>query len=61
MRKKDSKARMGRPPKLRAEKWGWRVTVNMTRKEREQLEAEAKRFGMSLSQLLMRPWRKNTD
>ena len=49
---------MGRPPKPPAEKYSEQVNVRMKRAERARLDAEAKRLGVSLSELLMRPWRK---
>lgn len=53
--------RMGRPPKPRSEKYGAQVNVRMTEAERQVLEAEAARLGVSLSALLMRPWRKSEE
>ena len=52
---------MGRPPKPLAEKYSAQVLVHMTRAERKRLEAEAKRLGISLSGLLMRPWRRTPE
>ena len=49
---------MGRPPMPAAEKCGERVTIRMTKAERRTLEREAKRLGVSLAALLLRPWRK---
>ena len=50
--------RTGRPPKPREEKQSEIIGVCMTPGERKRLKAEAKRLGVSLSALLMRPWRK---
>jgi hypothetical protein len=55
---KKKKAKMGRPPKPLDEKQGVKVTVYMTEDERKQLEALADKEGISLSSLLMKPWRK---
>ena len=49
---------MGRPPKPAGEKLGERVVVNMTKAERKRIGAEARKRGMSLSALLMFPWRR---
>ena len=51
------KTKMGRPPKAPADKYGEHVNVHMTQAERAMLEAEAKKRGLSLSSLLMSPWR----
>ncbi|MFH1423309.1 MAG: hypothetical protein ABIH42_11440 [Planctomycetota bacterium] len=48
---------MGRPPKRPDEKYSGQVLVHMTLRERAKLEKEAKKTGLSLSALLMRPWR----
>lgn len=50
--------RPGRPPKRPAEKRGRQVNVRMTPGEWKRLSAEARRLGVSMSALLMRPWRK---
>ncbi|MCY3018630.1 MAG: hypothetical protein NTW87_06320 [Planctomycetota bacterium] len=50
----------GRKPKPKAQKWRERVFVNMTTAERKMLEAAARRAGVSISVLLMRPWRKES-
>ena len=55
---KKKKARMGRPPKPPAEKFSEKVTIKMTRAERTWLEAKARKEGLSLSALLMGPWRE---
>ena len=52
------KKRMGRPPKPSAKKFSEQFCVYLTKAERKRLEAEAKRLGISVSALLMRPWRK---
>ena len=51
------KKKMGRPPKPPAERCSERVTIRMTKAERKALEREAKRLGVSLADLLLRPWR----
>lgn len=56
-RETDAK-RTGRPPCVPGHRRTAFVGVHMTPAERRKLEAEAKRLGVSLSALLMRPWRK---
>ena len=58
MDKRKAKAKMGRPPKLRDEKQGERVTVNMTRQDRRSLAREAAQAGMSLAAYLLDCWKK---
>jgi len=53
-----TKTKMGRPPKPAGERLGEPITVRVTKAERAALEAEAKRLGVSLSALLMLPWRE---
>ena len=53
--------KMGRPPKRPSEKHSEQVNVRMTKKERRQLEIEAERLNISLSALLMRPWRNQDE
>jgi len=53
-----TKKKMGRPPKPAGEKLGEPITVRVTKAERVVLEAEAKRLGISLSALMMEPWRE---
>ena len=55
------KARMGRPPKPPDERQAERIMVNVTRAERVQLEREARKAGLSLSALLIRPWREKRE
>ena len=52
------KRRTGRPPKQQADKWSQRVTVYMTKAERDQLEALAKKEGVTMASLIMSPWRE---
>jgi len=54
----DRHLRTGRPPKPRDVKQGERITVNMTRVEREALEADAAKAGMSLSTYLVSCWKR---
>jgi len=49
---------MGRPPKPPGEKFSEIISLKLTRAEKRRLVAEAKRLGISVSALLMRPWRK---
>jgi len=58
MEARKTKKRMGRPPKPPGEKYSEIVTVKMTKAERRRIKAEMKRTGLSLSGVLMRPWRK---
>ena len=51
---------MGRPPlgpKAKSEK----LTLRVTPAERKRLEAEAKRLGVTLADVLMRPWREDKE
>ena len=57
MVKKKAGARMGRPPKLAADKRGIQVCVKLTIAERRRLEAEAKKARLSLAATIMAPWR----
>lgn len=51
------KVKMGRPLKPEEDKLVKQVNVRMTQVERERLNAECERQGISLSALLMKPWR----
>jgi len=50
-------ARMGRPPKPVEDKQSERVSVNMTRRERQALEREAAEAGLSLAAYLLDCWK----
>jgi predicted HicB family RNase H-like nuclease len=50
--------RTGRPPKRPADRHSEIIGIRTTPCERKRLEAEAKRRGVSLSALLMSPWRE---
>lgn len=52
------KLRSGRPPKPKEEKQSERTMVSMTKSERDRLDALARKEGMSLGSLIMRPWRE---
>jgi len=52
------KKKMGRPPKSASEKQSRQINIRVTQAEWKILEAEAKRRGISISALLMKPWRK---
>lgn len=56
--RKKGKARMGRPPKAPEDRRSINASVRVTRAEYERLLAEAERQGVTLSGLLMRPWRR---
>jgi len=65
MKKKRTKAqraadklRTGRPPKPPEEKLSEPVMVYLTKAERARLEALAKKEGITLASLIMRPWRE---
>ena len=55
------KLRTGRPPKKKAEKQSKRIMVYLTPDEYKRFEAEAKKEGLSLASLIMRPWRKREE
>jgi len=55
------KTKMGRPPMKPSERRVAVVNVVMTRAERARLEAEAKRSGQTLSEVLMLPWRREGE
>ena len=50
--------RTGRPPKDPAHRLSDMIGVRVSPAERTRLETEARRRGISLSALLMKPWRK---
>jgi hypothetical protein len=52
------KLRTGRPRKSQREKQIERVMVYLTKAERMRLEELARREGLSLSSLIVRPWRE---
>ena len=52
---------MGRPPMPAGTARSAYVTVRLSERERVALKAEAKRRGVSVSELLMRPWRPPDD
>jgi hypothetical protein len=53
--------RMGRPPKPASERLTKQVNVMLTKAEWRALLAVARKEGLTLSGLLMRPWRKGED
>ena len=53
--------RTGRPPKAKAEKQSEPLMVRVTPVERKRLEKLAKKEGVSLSVLIMRPWRDQEE
>ena len=55
------KLRTGRPRKAIAEKQREKITVYLTTAERRRLEALAKKEGIPLAILIMRPWREKQD
>ena len=50
--------KMGRPPLPENKRRGASITLRVTARERARLKAEAKRQGVSVSDVLMRPWRE---
>ena len=52
------KKRMGRPPKPARLKMSKFIGVKVTPDEYRRLRIEARRAGLSIPALLMRPWRK---
>ena len=56
--KKADRLRTGRPPKLGDEKQGKRVSVNLTLGEHAYLQELASKEGVSLAEIIMRPWRE---
>jgi len=58
MAQRKHKAKMGRPPLLPHLKRGMVLSIRITRGERARMEAEADKAGLSLAELLMRPWRE---
>jgi len=51
------KKKLGRPPLPRGVKYSRRINARLTEAEYSLLKAEGKRLKMSLSKVLMRPWR----
>ena len=58
MRAKKPRAKMGRPPKPRAEKQSERIAVNVTLAEYQAIEEDAKAAKLSLSAYLLDCWKK---
>ena len=52
------KRRTGRPPKTSSRRQSKKVTIYMTPAELKRLETQATKEGVSLSALIMRPWRE---
>ena len=52
---------MGRPPKPRSQVLSVNVGVRVTRAEYARLKAEAMRQGVTVSNLLMRPFREGNE
>jgi len=50
--------RMGRPPKRASEKYSKTVCMKVTKAEYAALKAEARKRGVTVSALLLGPWRK---
>ena len=58
MNDRKPKAKMGRPPKPKAEKQSARIAVNVTPAEYRSIEQDAKAAGLSLSAYLLECWKK---
>ncbi len=58
---KKKKSKMGRPPMKPSERRSIVITLRLTPAERSRLEAEAKKSGQTLSEVLMRPWRREGE
>ena len=56
--KRKTKTKMGRPPLPAGMQRTEQLNVRATKAERAMLEAEARRLGMTISDLLMRRWRE---
>ncbi len=54
----DTPRKRGRPPKPKSEKQSFRLMVNITNAEGEQLRADASRLNLTPGQTLMLAWRK---
>lgn len=50
--------RTGRPPLAKKNKRSRALYVQATRAEEKTIQAEADRLGISISRLLLKPWRK---
>lgn len=59
--KKKSKARMGRPPMPAGTARTELVAVRISANERQRLEAEAKRRGMTMTDVLLQAWRERQE
>jgi len=55
--KKKARKKMGRPPIPAEKRRGIILSVRMTKAERAQLEAEARKAKCTIADILMRPWR----
>ncbi|GMV79778.1 MAG: hypothetical protein AMXMBFR7_09620 [Planctomycetota bacterium] len=54
------KKRMGRPPKPKAERLSEIINLRMTPGERRRFEELARLEGCTISELILRPWRKES-
>ena len=55
------KSRPGRTPKKKAEKQSKRIVAYLTPDEYRRFESQAKKEGLSLASLIMRPWREKEE
>lgn len=56
--RKNPKKRLGRPPKAPSERRGVTITMRLTEDELARVRAAAKREGVTVTELLLRPWQK---
>jgi len=59
--KAKAKTRMGRPPLPRGTQKAIRLSVRVTPAEAKMLRAAGKKQGITISDLLMEPWREGTE
>jgi hypothetical protein len=58
---KKKRARMGRPPKAAAQRRTECVMIRLTKAEKRILEREARQLGLSLSAVILKPWRDQLE
>jgi len=55
------KKKAGRPPKAKQDKQAKRITVYLTPREFERFQEMASEAGVSLAEIVMRPWREKEE
>jgi hypothetical protein len=53
--------RRGRPPKPLEERRTAKLTLRVSTKERDMIHAEAERWNLTITEMLLGPWRVKTD